>query len=289
MSGGKRFYTTGAAGPNAKYDTEYVYADISGREPYHKIEVWRDPDDPKHKTCRQFKWEGEKWVPGAPEEKIPYNLRALLKAPPEQDVIVTEGEPDSDTLERLGLLATTNPGGAGKWQPELTPYFRGKQTVIILEDNDRPGRRHVRIVANNLIRLDNPPEIWRVSFKGSVPHGEDVRWWIENLLGKPAAEANEEELARAREALLAFIEKHKKLPIITIPYHEAELREVWRAAEDAMVDLGMRHIRSRPEIGAAAVAGKTGKRHHVSFDLVGALQPRTAMRCTDLSRGFHEV
>ncbi|BCV20950.1 hypothetical protein hamaS1_10190 [Moorella sp. Hama-1] len=42
-----------------------------------------------------------------------------------------EGERDADNLAALGLTATTNPGGAGKWRPEYGGPLRGAQVVIL--------------------------------------------------------------------------------------------------------------------------------------------------------------
>jgi hypothetical protein len=45
---------------------------------------------------------------------VPYRLVELL-AEPTRLVFVVEGEKDADNLARIGLLATCNAGGAGKW------------------------------------------------------------------------------------------------------------------------------------------------------------------------------
>src|SRR5262249_3183782 len=48
---------------------------------------------------------------------VPYRLSELAEA---KRVFITEGEKDADTLAALGLAATCNHGGAGKWRPEHT-------------------------------------------------------------------------------------------------------------------------------------------------------------------------
>ena len=60
-------------------------------------------------------------------ERVPYRLPDLLNA---SEVYIVEGEKDCNNLAELGLTATTNPGGAGKWQGHLrdgstdaTPLF----------------------------------------------------------------------------------------------------------------------------------------------------------------------
>jgi DNA primase len=77
---------------------------------------------------------------------IPYRLPEILKA---TEIIVAEGEKDADTLAALGFTTTTNPFGAGKWPDRFGPYFSGK-SVVLIPDNDEPGRAHMRQVAANL-------------------------------------------------------------------------------------------------------------------------------------------
>jgi len=60
-----------------------------------------------------------------------------------------EGERDADNLARLGVAATTNPGGAGKWRPEYSEPLRDRD-VVILPDNDEPGRKHAQQVEQRL-------------------------------------------------------------------------------------------------------------------------------------------
>lgn len=60
-------------------------------------------------------------------------------------IYLVEGEKDVETLEALGLAATTNPMGAKKWRAEYTQLLTGK-TVVILPDNDSVGLEHSRLV-----------------------------------------------------------------------------------------------------------------------------------------------
>lgn len=64
-------------------------------------------------------------------------------------VFICEGEKDVHTLVGLGLVATCNPGGAGKWRPEYTEHFRDA-SVWIIADKDEPGRAHARQVRDAL-------------------------------------------------------------------------------------------------------------------------------------------
>ena len=66
---------------------------------------------------------------------VPYRLPELLRAAPHAPVFVTEGEKDADALRARCLIATTNPGGVGKWRDDFNAYLRGRH-VVVLPDND---------------------------------------------------------------------------------------------------------------------------------------------------------
>jgi putative DNA primase/helicase len=51
-------------------------------------------------------------------EPLPYRLPELIKNR-DSTVFVCEGEKDADNVVDLGLVATCNHGGAGKWRPEI--------------------------------------------------------------------------------------------------------------------------------------------------------------------------
>src|SRR5690242_5694847 len=75
--------------------------------------------------------------------RVPFRLPKLTGA---HCVAIVEGEKDVLTLERVGIVATCNNGGAGNFKPELVPFFAGKQ-IAIFPDNDDPGREHALKVA----------------------------------------------------------------------------------------------------------------------------------------------
>src|SRR5262249_7601016 len=64
-------------------------------------------------------------------------------------VVIVEGERDVDRLWADGIPATCNPGGAGKWLPEYPAMLKaaGAQRVVVIPDNDAPGRDHAVVVA----------------------------------------------------------------------------------------------------------------------------------------------
>lgn len=81
--------------------------------------------------------------------RVPYRLPELLAADKGTWVFVCEGEKDADNLAALGLVATTNPMGAGKWRPEFNKHFQARY-VAVLPDNDQTGQEHGQDVAANV-------------------------------------------------------------------------------------------------------------------------------------------
>jgi AAA domain len=83
-------------------------------------------------------------------ERVLYRLPDVIEAITTlQSIFLVEGERKSDTLAAWGIFSTCNVGGAGKWLPSYTETLRDAD-VIILPDNDEPGRRHAQLVAGQL-------------------------------------------------------------------------------------------------------------------------------------------
>ena len=91
------------------------------------------------------------WIPNLDGvRRVAYRLPEIIKAVAERlTIFVSEGEKDADSLWALGLAATTNSGGAGKWQREFSEYLCGAD-VVILPHNDDAGRAHGASVATSL-------------------------------------------------------------------------------------------------------------------------------------------
>lgn len=108
------------------------------------------------------------------EAKIPYRLPELLASNKEAWVFIPEGEKDCDTLACLGLAATTNPFGAGKWCDEFNEYLKGRK-VILLPDNDDPGRKHMQSIARSLYGIAKEIRIVELD---DLPEKGDVSDWM---------------------------------------------------------------------------------------------------------------
>ena len=108
-------------------------------------------------------------------DKILYGLPELTAGiAAGKKVFVVEGEKDADAVSALGLIATTNPGGAGKWSDHYSETLAGAD-VVVLGDNDVLGRRHAHVVAK---ALDGKAATVRVlAFPGLLEKG-DVSDWL---------------------------------------------------------------------------------------------------------------
>jgi hypothetical protein len=110
---------------------------------------------------------------------VPYRLPDLLEAVSlDRTVYIVEGEKDVESLKAIGLTATCNPGGAGKWRAELCQYLQGAD-VVILPDHDQSGQDHARAVAQHFsgiaarIRVLDLSRHWDL-----MPEKGDVSDWI---------------------------------------------------------------------------------------------------------------
>jgi len=61
-------------------------------------------------------------------------------------IFLLEGEKDVGRLNTLGLVATTNPMGAGKWHNSYTEALR-EADLVIIPDKDKPGYAHAENIA----------------------------------------------------------------------------------------------------------------------------------------------
>ena len=106
-------------------------------------------------------------------KKIPYRLPKLLKADPDEWIFIPEGEKHVDQLYKLGLIATCNAMGAGKWTSEISPYLKDRR-VCILPDNDDPGQGHGQKIAHNLLPIAK--EVRVLNLPDLPPKGDILNW-----------------------------------------------------------------------------------------------------------------
>jgi len=107
---------------------------------------------PKHPAPDGQGWHfglgGEKSNCGCPRISVPlYRQDELLAASPDLTVHIAEGEAKADALLDQGLAATSALGGAKrKWDPGYSDLLANRD-LVILPDNDKPGRDHALDIA----------------------------------------------------------------------------------------------------------------------------------------------
>ena len=107
--------------------------------------------------------------------RVLYRLPELIEAIQTKTnaaIFVVEGEKDADNLAKLGLTATTNAGGAAKWNRNFNDILSKAFAVFVLPDNDIPGRKHARVIVEHLSNA------CIVELPGLTKPGADVSDWI---------------------------------------------------------------------------------------------------------------
>jgi putative DNA primase/helicase len=156
----------------AKWETaRYRYADRSDNLLFEVIRYLKANGEKEFRQCRPDARGGVVWdLNGI--ERVPYRLPKILSA---ETVYLPEGEKDVHTLEAWGLVASCNPGGTGqsKLYAEWAEYFQGRH-IVILPDNDDPGRKHAAAVAAALLSAAASVRI--VELPGLPAKGDVTDW-----------------------------------------------------------------------------------------------------------------
>ena len=151
--------------------TTSEYTDESGK---HLFEVVRYAH-PKTFRQRVRQGSGFSWKLGD-ARRVLYRLPEVVAGvAANRHVLVVEGEKDADELARQAFVATTCPGGAGKWKPEFSESLRGAR-VVILSDNDDPGREHGEAIAQALQGIASEVRVLELP---DLPEKGDVSDWFE--------------------------------------------------------------------------------------------------------------
>jgi 5S rRNA maturation endonuclease (ribonuclease M5) len=143
-----------ASKPKLDLVETYDYTDESGNLLFQKLR-FIDKDTGKKTFRQRRKNEQGEWVYNLDGvNQVLYRLPEVIDAIRDgKNVVVVEGEKDVETLRSLGRVATTMPGGAGKWRENHTEALRGAN-VIVVADNDEVGKTHAADVADKLRNAD---------------------------------------------------------------------------------------------------------------------------------------
>jgi hypothetical protein len=218
---------------NGTRSASWTYHNAEGT-PCGVIVRWDRPDG---KEVRPAALIGDRWtLVGMPEPRPLYGLPDVLKA---ETVYVTEGEKAADAVQSLGLTATTSAHGAKAAEKTDWTPLAGK-AVVILPDNDEPGRDYADRAAAILGKLTPRPTVKIVELPGLPAKGDAVEWIEAQGVQTPEVIRNElERLAHDAEAIepdrpaepLRFV----PFPMATLPRVVAGI--VKRAARSIGCDL----------------------------------------------------
>jgi hypothetical protein len=161
---------TGTAG-GWREVARYPYQDRDGNVLFEAVRYLKPNGEKAFRQCRPNGHGGFVWnLDGI--ERVPYRLPKVLNA---DMVYLPEGEKDVHTLEQWGLVASCNSGGAGSsgLYSGWADYFLDRH-IIILPDNDEPGRKHAAAVAAAL--LDAAASVRIVELPGLPAKGDVTDW-----------------------------------------------------------------------------------------------------------------
>lgn len=143
----------------------------------------------------QLLWVVERWAnpktfrcrPGLPPEaqRVLYRADALAWARGRgATIFIPEGEKDANRLGDLGLVSTTNVGGAKAWLPHYAGQLAGCP-VVVIADTDPVGIAHAREVAESARTTASSVVIVRPRYGKDVSELLDLGWTLDALESLP--------------------------------------------------------------------------------------------------------
>ena len=130
--------TTSSTGIEAEYD----YVDEEGALLFQVVRK------PGKRFLQRRRGKDGAWVWNLKDtRRALYHLPAVIAQAEAGGVVhICEGEKDVHALESVGVVATCNPMGAGKWRDAYTASLAGA-TVVVVADRDSAGLKHATEVA----------------------------------------------------------------------------------------------------------------------------------------------
>lgn len=158
-----------------KPDSTHEYLTLNWEVAY-RVERYNYP---KGKKCPIFYMnkKGE-WKKGlGPASRILYNLPYINEADHNEYVFFVEGEKNADDVRKLGLLSSTTCEGSDNWaKTQDWSILEGKK-VVLIPDNDKPGKQYARQIANHLASNVKAEEV-KILYLPNLSESEDVSDWI---------------------------------------------------------------------------------------------------------------
>jgi putative DNA primase/helicase len=111
-------------------------------------------------------------------DTVIYHLAEVVEAVAAgRTIYIAEGEKGVNALRTLGVTATCSPGGAGKWKRDHGAPLIGAD-VVVIPDNDIPGRNHADLVAMNLRSMHSQAARVRILTLPDLPEKGDPFDWV---------------------------------------------------------------------------------------------------------------
>src|SRR5260221_5032635 len=202
--------------PSAIYD----YRDVAGTLRFQAVR-YDEPGKKKRFVLRRPNGSGGWTWNMDGVHKTPYRLNELKG---HSTIFIVAGEKDCDSLWRIGCAATCNVGGAGKWHDDYSLALDqiGVQRVVLLADNDAPGRKHMTDVARSVKVLSL--SVTLLELPGLTAKGADVSDWLN-------AGHTRAELDALVDAQLWVVGKHQQPEAITPPIDPDDDPWRWQLTE----------------------------------------------------------
>jgi len=144
-------------------EATYDYRDEQGRLLFQVVRS-RNPETNKKRITNRRPVGKNGWEYSLGNvRRVLYRLDEVIRA---TEVVIVEGEKcaeavraafcnamgEEDACLAHGFAVTTNPHGAGKWRDDFAPFLTGKK-VVVMPDNDGPGRDHMHMVASSVAKF----------------------------------------------------------------------------------------------------------------------------------------
>ena len=159
----------------------YVYTTEDGSTPLYRVVRFK----PKRFIQERYDQRNDRWIPGL--NGVPRVLYHLHDVVSSSHVYVVEGEKDVERLRTLNVVATCNMGGASSWRPEYAEALRGRD-VVVIPDNDEPGEKHARTILNSLDGVANSVSVKYPAVGKDISDHLDAGLDLSQLVDEPSPE-----------------------------------------------------------------------------------------------------
>lgn len=158
---------------HAGCDTNLIFQQIKSMTPSHPqkniVAIYKYYDEKNHLLFEKIRYDPKDFrirytdrfgevIWKLPTTKPPlYNLPTVLNAIKNKETVyIVEGEKDVDNLGKHKLIATCNFDGAAKegqnpkWRDRYNETLKEADSIVIISDNDDPGRAHAQFIIEAL-------------------------------------------------------------------------------------------------------------------------------------------